>query len=98
MEATMDKRLEKDGFLKLTVRERTMAVARSGRFWLTRSGDSDDYFLDEGEAVSLPKGQWLVQALLAGVVSCTDDVPFPQKIAFGRLSSEAGCLPSLSRV
>ncbi len=94
----MDKLLENNEFLNLTVRDRTVAVARSGQFWLTRSGDSEDYFLVAGEALSLPRGRWLIQALRGGLVSCTDDVPAPQKIPFGRLSSEAGCLPSLSRI
>jgi hypothetical protein len=35
----------------------------SGRLWLTREGDAEDYFLEGGEALLLPAGTWLAQAL-----------------------------------
>ena len=94
----MEKTLDKGGFLDLSVRNRTVVMARGGRYWLTRTKDRDDYLLDDGEALALPKGKWLLQALDGGTLAWTDEVSVPQKIDFGRSPIEASCLPSLSGI
>jgi hypothetical protein len=98
MEAAVEKLLDKGAFLNLWFKERTVVASRNGRFWLTRPRDSEDYFLIEGEALCLPKGPWLLQALNGGTVHWTDDIPLPQKLVFGRPQIEEDCLPSVSGI
>jgi len=94
----VEKTVDKGGFLDLAVRSRTVVLARNGRYWLTRAKDREDYLLVEGEALALPKGKWLLQALEGGSVAWTDDAPVPQKIVFGRFAVEACRVPSLSGI
>lgn len=94
----MDQRLDKGQVQNWHLRETTIAVARGGRFWLTREGDSQDYLLVGGEALTLPRGRWVVQALRPGTLSRTEAVAGPQKIVFGRCDVEACGLPSVSGI
>lgn len=93
----MERRLDKGGLVTLGASDRTVVVARGGRYWLTRRGDAEDYFLEAGEALALRRGPWLVEALEEGMVTW-NEVPQAQKPSFGGVWREADRLPAFPGV
>jgi hypothetical protein len=76
----------------------TVVVAQAGRFWFTRKGDSQDYFLVAGEALTLPRGRWVVQALHRGRLVTTSQGTTPRRIKFGRCDGAANRLSAVSGI
>lgn len=66
--STTEQALRKDQFLRLPESRLTLECL-SGRLWLTREGDPDDFFLEAGELMDIsPEEDVVVQALLPSQV------------------------------
>jgi hypothetical protein len=88
----MERNMRSAELWRLKTRVAGLLVARQGRYWLTRCGDSDDYVFVSGERFVLPPGEWLIQALTAGALEWTTAVSAPMRLTYEtrHLSSVSG--------